>query len=192
MVIKLKTTNYEQILLTRRHELPCRLVTTRRLPKGRVVKDSRGKTNGNNGSGRYKSSAKEPWILATNLPDSEYKAVEIVNLYAKRMQIEESFRDLKSHQFGLCARYVRTSCTHRWGVKRLLAAIVQITYWVIGIIGHSQGMQRIYQANTVRDKKVFSYFTLGKLIIEHDGFKYMQFDESLLAQIIQNELSREW
>lgn len=190
--IKLKTTNYEQILLTRRHELPCRLVTTRRLPKGRVVKDSRGKTNGNNGSGRYKSSAKEPWILATNLPDSEYKAVEIVNLYAKRMQIEESFRDLKSHQFGLCARYVRTRCTHRWGVKMLLAAIVQITYWVIGIIGHSQGMQRIYQANTVRDKKVFSYFTLGKLIIEHDGFKYMQFDESLLAQIIQNELSREW
>lgn len=189
--VKEKTTNYERVLLTRRHEYYCRLVTTKRIPKGRQSKDSRGNTHGRIGSGCYKSAAKEPWILATNLP-SEYKSTEIVNLYSKRMQIEESFRDLKSHQFGLCGRYIRTKCIHRWGVKMLLAAIVQITYWVIGVIGHSQDMQRRYQANTVRDKKVFSYFTLGKLIIEHDGFKYLKFHDEPLAQIIQNELSRKW
>lgn len=189
--VKEKTTNYEQVLLTRRHEYFCRLVTTKREPKGRKVKDSRGNTHGKIGSGRYKSGMKEPWILATNLP-SEYKSTEIVNLYAKRMQIEESFRDLKSHQFGLCARYIRTKCVHRWGVKMLLAAIVQITYWVIGVIGHSQGLQRRYQANTVRDRKVFSYFTLGKLIIEHDGFKHLTLYDEPLALIIQNELNRKW
>lgn len=190
--VKDKTTNYEQILLTRRHNYPCRLVTTKRASKGRVLKDSRGNTNGRNGCGRYKSGAKEPWLLATNLPSGEYKAIEIVNLYSKRMQIEESFRDLKSHQFGLCARYIRTKCIHRWGVKMLLAAIVQITYWVIGVIGHSQGMQKIFQANTVKDRKVFSYFTLGKLIIEHDRINEIIFDESNLAQVIQQELSRKW
>lgn len=189
--VKEKTTNYAQVLLTRRHEYYCRLVTTRRSPKGRQLKDSRGNTHGRVGSGRYKSAAKEPWILATNLP-SEYKSTQIVNFYEKRMQIEESFRDLKSHQFGLCGRYIRTKCIHRWGVKMLLAAIVQITYWIIGVIGHSQNMQRIYQANTVKDKRVFSYFTLGKLIIEHDGFKHLIFSDEPLTQIIQNELARKW
>lgn len=190
-LVKEKTTNYEQILLTKEHEYPCRLVTTKRAPKGRVVKDSRGNTHSKVGSGRYKSGAKEPWLLATNLP-VEYKSVNIVLLYSKRMQIEESFRDIKSHQFGLCGRYIRTKCIHRWGVKMLLAAIVQITYWVIGVIGHSQGMQKVFQANTVKDKKVFSYFTLGKLIIEHDKINLLIFDESMIAQVIQNELSRKW
>lgn len=190
-LVKERTTNYDHILLTKEHEYPCRLVTTKRVPKGRVLKDSRGNTNGKGASGRYKSAAKEPWLLTTNLP-SEYKAVQIVTLYSKRMQIEESFRDIKSHQFGLCGRYIRTKCVHRWGVKMLLAAIVQITYWVIGVIGHSQGMQRIFQANTVRDKKVFSYFTLGKLIIEHERINQLVCDESILAQVIQKELSKKW
>lgn len=190
--VKEKTTNYSQILLTKEHEHSCRLVTTKRSPKGRVRKDSHGNTQSKIGSGRYQSAAKEPWLLATNLSKSHFKSVQIVNLYAKRMQIEESFRDLKSHQFGLAARYVRTRCVYRWNVKMLLAAIVQITYWVIGIIGHSQGMQRIFQANTVKDKKVFSYFTLGRLIIEHDKINQITFSEEILAQVIQNELSRNW
>lgn len=191
-IVKEKTTNYEQVLLTKEHEYPCRLVTTKRAPKGRVLKDSRGNTNGSGASGRYKSAAKEPWILVTNLSSGEYKSTDIVKLYSKRMQIEESFRDLKSHQFGLCGRYIRTKCIHRWGVKMLLAAIVQITYWVIGVIGHSQGMQRIFQANTVKDKKVFSYFTLGKLIIEHNKINELILDESMLSIVIQTELNRKW
>jgi hypothetical protein len=189
--VKEKTTNYERVMLTRRHEYYCRLVTTRRTSKGRKLKDTRGNTHGLIGSGRYKSSAKEPWILATNLPE-EFKSTEVVNLYSKRMQIEESFRDLKSHQFGLCGRYIRTKCIHRWGVKMLLAAIVQITYWVIGVIGHSQGMQRVFQANTVKDKKVFSYFTLGKMMIEYDKIPKLTFDEAILAEVIHKELSRKW
>ena len=134
------------------------------------------------------SSAKELWILATNLPQT-YRAVQVMLLYSKRMQIEESFRDIKSHQFGLGGRYIRTRCVDRWGVKMLLAAIVQITYWVIGIIGHSQGMQRLFQSNTVRDRKVFSYFTLGKFIIEYDRLKAIQYDERTLFDVIQIELA---
>jgi hypothetical protein len=45
--------------------------------------------------------------------------------------------------------------------------IVIITYWVIGVVGYSQGMQRIFQPNTVKDKKIYSYFTLGKFIIDN-------------------------
>ena len=30
---------------------------------------------------------------------------------------------MKSHQFGLAGRYVRTHCVNRWGVKMLLAIV---------------------------------------------------------------------
>ncbi|CAK2518080.1 hypothetical protein VCRA2116O29_600016 [Vibrio crassostreae] len=35
-------------------------------------------------------------MLATNVPRHILNEVQITNLYAKRMQIEEAFRDLKS------------------------------------------------------------------------------------------------
>ena len=189
--IKAKTSHYEQALLTKEHERTCRVVTTHRKPKGRKVKTSRGKTTSTVSNGSFSQSNKEPWILATNLP-LEVTPVDIVNLYFKRMQIEESFRDMKSHQFGLAGRYVRTHCVNRWGVKMLLAAIVQITYWVIGVIAHSQNKQSYFQANTVKDKKLFSYFTLGRLMIEYNQLGTLAPDSRPLQDIIEQELCRVW
>lgn len=190
-LIPLKTTHYSQAFLTKVHQRACRVITTRRQPKGRKVKTTRGRTTTTVSNGSYSQSGREPWILATNLPAS-FEPIAIISLYFKRMQIEESFRDVKSHQFGLAARYVRTKSIHRWAVKMLLAAIVQITYWVIGVIAHSQGKQRYFQANTVRDRKVFSYFTLGKLMIEHHQGIAFAPDPRPLHEIIDQELQRDW
>lgn len=189
--IEAKTKTYPEVLLTKKHQHACRMITTRRNPAGRKQKLRRGKSTGGVGSNCYRNAAKEPWILATNLPQT-YKATHIILLYSKRMQIEESFRDIKSPQFGLSGRYIRTTCTYRWGVKMLLAAIAQITCWIIGVIGHSQGLQKRYQSNTVKDRKVFSYFTLGQLIINHDGLQYIHYNENNLSTIVQNELARIW
>ena len=133
--------------------------------------------------------AKEPWVLATNLPKA-YPATKVLNAYKKRMQIEESFRDLKSTRYGLGGRTIQTRCIYRWGISLLLAAIVQITLWIIGVIGHSQGFQRKFQSNTVGDKKVFSYFYLGQLIVEFNKLHELIFDFDNLPLIIKNELDR--
>ncbi len=74
----------------------------------------------------------------------------------------------------------------------LLAAIVQIIFWILGIIGHSLGFQKKFQANTVKDKKIFSYFYLGQLIAEHGMIHELKIDYSQLAGIIDEELSRKW
>lgn len=108
------------------------------------------------------------------------------------MQIEESFRDVKSHQFGLSTRYIRTVSIYRWAIAMLLAAIVQITLWIIGVIGHHQGMQSYFQANTVRDKKVFSYFYLGQLIVEHNKLHAVMTKCLNIEHAIQAELERDW
>ena len=108
------------------------------------------------------------------------------------MQIEESFRDVKSHQFGLSARYIRTVSIYRWAIAMLLAAIVQVTLWLIGVLGHHQGMQSYFQANTVKDKKVFSYFYLGQLIIEHNKLDDVIRQCKNVLQAVQEELEKQW
>jgi hypothetical protein len=123
-----KTKEYGDVYLTKEHEYHCRLVTTCKSPKGRKQKISRGKISSKIGGGSYEKSSKEPWILATSLSSEKYKADNIVTLYSKRMQIEETFRDIKSHQFGLSGRYVRALNVLRWATLILLASIVIISY----------------------------------------------------------------
>lgn len=186
---KVSATTKDQgdILLTKTHKYSCRLVTTRKDPKGRKQKISRNKTSSKIANSSYSQSSKEPWILATNLKGKTHKASEIVTLYAKRMQIEESFRAMKSHQFGLSARYIRTLDVKRWAILMLLAAIVLISYWVIGVVGHYNGMQKIFQVNTSNQRQ-FSYFTLGKLIIEHQKLNLIPPSDLSLSDIIMREL----
>lgn len=58
-------------------------------------------------------------MLITNASNENYRATEIVEFYAKRIQIEETFRAIKSHQFGLSARYAQTLDVNRWAVLML-------------------------------------------------------------------------
>jgi hypothetical protein len=189
--IAIRTTSYNDAYIMKDHNHACRIVTTRRDPSKRK-KPTRAPRNDKAGSNSYRRSAKEPWILATNLPPLDFETTKVVNYYSKRMQIEQSFRDLKSHQFGLSARYIRTRCIYRWGVKMLLASIVQVMFWIIGVIGHSQNFQKIFQANTVKDRKVFSYFYLGQLIVEHNKLKDLIIDYENLPTILEQELAKKW
>lgn len=186
-IIGTRTKEYKDVLLYRNYSRCCRLVTIHKKALRKRKKTTKYNKNRLTGSGKYLEAAQEPWILATNLP-IQYKAAQIVKLYSKRMQIEESFRDLKSHQFGLSGRNIRTTNVHRWGVKMLLAAIVQIVFWAVGIVAHSQGLQKIFQTNTVKDKKVFSNFTLGKLIIEFDKLHEIKIGYHQFLDVIRKEL----
>lgn len=48
----------------------------------------------------FSKAVKNSWILATNLP-LKYTTFCILNFYKNFMQIEESFRDVKSYRYGL-------------------------------------------------------------------------------------------
>lgn len=186
-----RTTSYDEARIIKEHDHPCRVITTRKAPSKRK-KPTRAPRNDKAGSNKYRRSANEPWILATNLPKIDFETAKVIQYYSKRMQIEQSFRDVKNHQFGLCARDIRTRSIYRWGIKMLLASIVQLLFWIIGVIGHSQGFQSIFQANTVKDKKVFSYFYLGQLIVEYDKLNDLIIDFEQLPTLIEQELARKW
>ncbi|WP_181201778.1 transposase, partial [Escherichia coli] len=51
-----------------------------------------------------------------NLPVEIRTPKQLVNIYSKRMQIEETFRDLKSPAYGLGLRHSRTSSSERFDI----------------------------------------------------------------------------
>ena len=182
---------YEEAYITKNQPRACRVITKKGSTLSKRKKPAKLPRNYNAANGNYQRLAKEPWILATNLPKN-YTTTQVLNAYKKRMQIEESFRDIKNTRYGLGGRQIETRCIYRWGTFMLLAAIAQITLWIIGVIGHSQGFQRVFQSNTVKDKKVFSYFYLGQLIVEFNKLNELIMDYKNLPQLIQSELDRVW
>jgi len=50
------------------------------------------------------------------LPHQKGSARRIKQLYALRMQIEETFRDMKSHRWGFGLRYARCSDARRFEI----------------------------------------------------------------------------
>ncbi|WP_334020824.1 IS4 family transposase [Alteromonas sp. S015] len=87
---------------------------------------------------------------------------QLVNLYAKRMQIEESFRDIKSPQYGLGLRHSRIRCPKRFDMLLLIAMLAEWLLRLIGIIAQKHHWQRAFQANTIRHRPVLSLIRLGR------------------------------
>ena len=54
----------------------------------------------------------------------------------QRMQIEETFRDLKSPAYGLGLRNSRTSNPERFDIMLLIALMLQLSFWLAGV--HAQ------------------------------------------------------
>lgn len=142
--------------------IPCRLVLVRKrrkpgrkppLPKCKEERELR-------------QSALDPWLLATSLSDGD--ASYVVALYAKRMQIEETFRDAKSHRFGWSLGDVRLSTHQRVAVLLVLAALALVVVTLIGMGAERRGTHRAYQANT-RERRVLSFFALACAIISRRG-----------------------
>lgn len=93
------------------------------------------------------------------------------------MQVEETFRDLKSPQYGMGLRQSRSRCPRRYDVLLLIAMLAEILQWYIGIIARRLGWQRQFQANTIRHRNVLSVVRLGKEVRRRQKY---QLKESLI------------
>lgn len=109
----------------------------------------------------YRKLHRAPWLLATSLPHSAGMAKKVMSLYERRMQIEESFRDLKCHRWGFGIRYTRSRSAQRLEILLLIAALATIAVWLAGLAAEAQNWARRFQANTERKRTVLSTFFLG-------------------------------
>lgn len=156
-----KAIDLDDVQIAKQNKLDCRLVLYKGRPKGRVLRNKFGRPSSRNRAMRGQRANKDPLLLATSLSAAQYDAAQIVQIYSSRMQIEESFRDMKSHQYGLNLRASRTYKTNRMQVLVAIATLSHFFSWLLGRATQSTGLHRHFQANSVYTSPALSYCFLG-------------------------------
>ena len=153
------------VTLSKRKKYGFRLYLVRayRVRRGRPVKRVYRKQSN---LPMYHKMHKDPWLLATNLPHSRLMPRQVKRLYAQRMQIEETFRDVKGHQWGMGLRYARCNSAKRLEVLLLIAALATLVLWMSGLHARLEGVGRQFQANTLRSRAVLSLVFLGQQFLQ--------------------------
>lgn len=97
----------------------------------------------------WKVGEKEPWCLATNLPDLPMT----LRFYARRMWIEEMYGDLKKHGFDL----ERTMLRHFLRLSRLTLAVAILYVWLVSVGSRAirAGLRPLVDRTERRDLSIF-------------------------------------
>jgi hypothetical protein len=97
----------------------------------------------------WKVGEKEPWCLATNLPDRHMA----LRYYARRMWIEEMFGDMKKHGFDL----ERTMLRHCDRLSRLTLAVAILYVWSVSVGTRTirAGLRHLVDRSDRRDLSIF-------------------------------------
>jgi hypothetical protein len=130
--------------------------------KGRRKIGRSGRRRRSTADRQRREAAREPWVLVTSLSDPAHV---VVDAYAMRMQIEETFRDTKNHRYGWSAKDIRSKSEKRVDVLLLIAAFAGVAVHMVGLAAAAKDLHRGFQANTLRSRSVFSTFSLGNLTI---------------------------
>ena len=105
----------------------------------------------------WQPSQKKPWLLATNLSNSQ----QTVRAYRTRMWIEETFADLKRNGFDLESTHLRNFLR----LSRLTLAVILLFVWLVAFGSRiiKSGKRALVDRNDRRD---YSIFRIGRNMVE--------------------------
>lgn len=109
-----------------------------------------------------RQNAREPWLLATSLTARPSIVVEI---FARRMRIEQTFRDVKNFRWGWSLRHCGSRSRQRLELLLLVGALALLVQQIVGRAAENLELAREHQANTERRRRVLSIFVLGGLVL---------------------------
>ena len=150
--------------LAQRNPMSCRLVLVRRRKAHRVELTRYGKPAQSARSRAMVASAKEPWLLAASCSLNELSAAAVVSLYAKRMQIEQSFRDLKSHRYGCAFEDTLTRSAQRLEMLLLIHMLATLAAWLAGLSATAEASARVCTPSL---SKGYSVLWIGWACLRH-------------------------
>jgi len=183
-----KATELADLRLSKSQKHACRGVLIKKKNKGRHNHNRQGQTTLCNSNKQHAKSAREPWFLISNLP-GQYKPHELVNMYRRRMSIEESFRDCKNEYYGLGLSRSKSRCVERLQAILLIALLAQIYLYCVGKAAENKRYHWDFQANTVRARRVLSYAFLALRIIKYQRYTISDKEiHSALNELIQEAL----
>ncbi len=131
-----------------------------RSPQGRTHRTRQGVPARNSNSRKNAKREREPWLLMAS-PELKLSARQLVALYARRMQIEASFRDLKSHRYGQAFEDSLTRKGPRIEVLLLLSALAAFATWLVGMACEASGVDQ-WLAPFRSKRRLYSVMRLGR------------------------------
>ena len=115
----------------------------------------------------WKVGEKDPWCLATNLPDPQMA----LRFYKRRMWIEEMFGDMKKQGFDL----ERTMLRHFLRLSRLTLAVALLYVWLVSVGTKTirSGLRHLVDR---KDRRDLCIFQIGLRFLErcHNDGSFVQ------------------
>jgi hypothetical protein len=154
------------------HELPpmlmvasdpiaCRLVVYGKPPKGRKHQRLDGKAARRSKHSRQNARREaEPWLIVAS-PTLKLSARQLIAIYTRRMQIELSFRDLKSHRYGQGFEDSLTRKPHRLEILLLIHAMANFAAWLGGRACETSGLDQ-WLSPRKSTRRLYSLVRLGR------------------------------
>lgn len=140
---------------------PCRVVTVAKPAKGRKDRNQKGEPARSKSSRQNADREREPWLLVASPALENLSARQLVALYTRRMQIELSFRDLKSHRYGNAFEDSLTRKGRRIEVLLLIHAMAAFATWLIGLACETAGIGHWLAARRSK-RRLYSIMRLGR------------------------------
>ena len=148
-----------------------RLIVHKKPAQGRVHKTLRGERVRETKSRNSAARESEPWLLAVSAGLDRTPA-QLASLYARRMQIEQSFRDLKSHRFGVGFEDSLTRKANRQSILLLILALAAFAAWISAHCVDPEVRHRAADALSRRCRRVtVSWHRIGLWLRKHARFK---------------------
>jgi transposase len=173
--------------VVRTNPIDTHLYLVKQKPKGRHRYNQDGSRTTRGQSEKMAKRQKEPWLITTSLCGDQRKAKQIVNLYKTRMQIEEAFRDTKSHRIGFSLSESMTRNRQRLNILLLIGALATFISWLIGMLAELKQWNRQFQSNSNKKRRVLSTFFIGCQVIREKHFRLCRREyEKALLQVRTN------
>ncbi|MGH8153443.1 MAG: transposase, partial [Rhodanobacteraceae bacterium] len=128
--------------------------------RGRKHRNRRGLPARDSKSRKHARRESEPWLLMAS-PGLHLNARQLAALYARRMQIELSFRDLKSHRYGQAFEDSLTRKGSRIEILLLINALAAFAAWLVGIACEASGIDQ-WLAPYRSKRRLYSVMRLGR------------------------------
>lgn len=160
-------------------DFSCYFHLVKKASVGRKLTNYMGKSSKRTNSLRCARMMRDPWLLVTSLSNKECNSIKTMKIYESRMQIEESFRDLKNTRNGFSLKSSRTRCVKRFDILVLIAHVATYVIWMIGLASKEKKLHYSLQTNSIKNQDVLSIFTIG--LLSFNRFKFYK-DELLKSK----------
>lgn len=144
-----------------RQPLASRVVLYAKPAQGRHRLNRAGQPARSKASQQSAAREREPWLVVAAPTLADMSARQLVQIYALRMQIEASFRDLKSHRFGYAFEDSLTRKAKRLEILLLVHALALFVSWLAGLACAATGLDQ-WLAPIRSRRKLYSILRVGR------------------------------